>query len=256
VLLTVFLIGAIGGLLAGLLGVGGAVIQLPLLTTFAGLSLKEAAGLTVVQVVASSLVSWWAFRRERLVHLPLAMTMGAGAALGGLAGGAVSGYLPERALELVFLGAVLAALALLLLPPLDTPAPSDKMPHYNPLLAAGLGLLVGALAGLLGAGGGFLVVPLLLGVMRLPTRLAIGTAPVVVLLGGAAGFAGKLLGGQVEPRLAAALVLGASPCAYLGARLGQRLPPRVLRLMLGVLLALIAVRSVYLLVTPYLGATP
>ena len=116
--------------------------------------------------------------------------------------------------------------------------------------------LIGAIGGLLGAGGGFLVVPLLLGVMRLPTRLAIGTAPVVVLLGGAAGFVGKLLGGQVEPRLAAALVLGASPCAYLGTRLGQRLPPRVLRLMLGVLLALIAVRSVYVLLTPYLGATP
>jgi uncharacterized membrane protein YfcA len=77
---------------------------------------------------------------------------------------------------------------------------------------------------------------------------------VVVLLGGAAGFAGKLLGGQVEPRRAAALVLGASPCAYLGARLGQRLPPRVLRLMLGVLLTLIAAHSVYLLITPYLGA--
>jgi uncharacterized membrane protein YfcA len=88
--------------------------------------------------------------------------------------------------------------------------------------------------------------------MRLPTRLAIGTAPVVVLLGGAAGFAGKLLGGQVEPRLAAALVVGASPCAYLGARLGQRVPPRVLRLMLGALLLLIAVRTIYILVAPYL----
>ena len=154
VLLTVFLIGAIGGLLAGLLGVGGAVILLPLLTTFAGLSLKEAAGLTVVQVVASSLVSWWAFRRERLVHMPLAVTMGTGAAIGGLAGGAVSGHLPETALELIFLGAVLAALALLLLPPLDTPAPPDKMPHYNPFLAVGWGSWWGAWPGSWGRGAG------------------------------------------------------------------------------------------------------
>ena len=124
------------------------------------------------------------------------------------------------------------------------------MPRFNTAVAAGLGLLVGTLAGLLGAGGGFLIVPLLLTVMRLPTRLAIGTSPVVVLISGSFGFAGKLFAAQIDPLLAGALVVGASPFAYLGTLIGQRLPPRALRALLGLVLVVIAVRAVWALLFP------
>jgi uncharacterized membrane protein YfcA len=89
------------------------------------------------------------------------------------------------------------------------------------VLAAVLGCFVGSLAGLLGAGGGFLIVPF--------------------------AFVGKLISGQVHADLAAALVLGASPCAYLGTHIGRRLPPRVLRLLLGIALVGIAVRGAYVI---------
>jgi uncharacterized protein len=245
--LTVFLIGAAGGLLSGMLGVGGAVILLPLLTGFAGLTLKEASGLTIVQVVVSSLISWWAYQQGRLVHLSLAVTMGVASAAGGLVAGYASGRLSDRTLEAVFLAVVLAAVVLLLVPIPEPPFKAGELPRYSPALAAGLGLLVGSVAGLLGAGGGFLIVPLLIAVMRLPTRLAIGTSPVVILISGSFGFVGKLLAGQVDPVLAAALVLGASPSTYLGTLIGRRLPPRVLRRLLGLVLVLIAARTVYTL---------
>ena len=250
-LLDIVLIGAAGGLLSGMLGVGGAVILLPLLTTIAGLTFKEASGLTSVQVVVSSLISWAAYQRGSLVHLRLAVTMGASSAIGGLIAGYGSGRLSNRTLEWIFLGIVLAAIALLLIPIPEPPPPKPgEMPAFNPFLAAGLGLLVGTLAGLLGAGGGFLIVPLLLTVMRLPTRLAIGTSPVVVLISGAAGFAGKLAGGQIDPLLAGALVVGASPCAYLGTLIGRRLPPRALRALLALVLVAIAARAVWAFVFP------
>jgi uncharacterized membrane protein YfcA len=250
-LLDIFLIGAAGGLLSGMLGVGGAVILLPLLTTIAGLTFKEASGLTSVQVVASSLISWAAYQRGSLVHLRLAVTVGAASALGGLVAGYGSGRLSNRALEWVFLAVVLAAIALLLIPIPEPPPPKPReMPDFTPVLAAGLGLLVGTVAGLLGAGGGFLIVPLLLTVMRLPTRLAIGTSPVVVLISGSAGFAGKLLAGQIDPLLAGALVAGAFPCAYLGTLVGRRLPPRALRWLLGLVLVAIAVRAAWALAFP------
>ncbi len=248
-LITVFAIGASGGLLSGMLGVGGAVILLPLLTTFAGLTLKEAAGITIVQVVAASIISWVVYQQGHLVHLRLALFMGAASAVGGGAAGYVSGYLSSAVLEWVFLAVVVVAIALLLIPFTEMSNASGEMPRFSPPVAAVLGLLVGSLAGLLGAGGGFLIVPLLIGVMRLPTRLAIGTSPVVILISGSFGFAGKLLSFQVQPDLAAALVGGAAPCAYLGTRLGRRLPPRALRLLLGVVLCLIAVRSVVALVS-------
>ena len=82
-LLTVFAIGAVGGLVSGMLGVGGAVLLLPLLTSFTGLTLKEAAGLTIVQVVASSLISWVVYQRGHLVHLSLAVSMGIASICGG-----------------------------------------------------------------------------------------------------------------------------------------------------------------------------
>ncbi len=89
------------------------------------------------------------------------------------------------------------------------------MPRFNAPLAAGLGLLVGSLAGLLGAGG-IPIVPLLIGIMRLPTRLAIGTSPVVILISGSFGLVGKFLSLQVQPDLAGRPGGGAPPCAYLG----------------------------------------
>ncbi|MGH2353966.1 MAG: sulfite exporter TauE/SafE family protein [Chloroflexota bacterium] len=246
-LTTVFAIGAAGGLLSGMLGVGGAVILLPLLTAFAGLSLKQASGITIVQVVVSSLVSWAAYQRGRLVHLELATYMGSASALGGIAGGYGSSVLSSRTLEWVFLSVVIVAIALLLIPVGELPATSGDLPRFNPVQAIGLGLMVGALAGLLGAGGGFLIVPLMIGALRLPTRLAIGSSPVVILISGSFGFAGKLLAGQIQPDLAAALVVSAAPCAYLGTHIGRRLPSRFLRLLLGTILVLIAVRGVLVL---------
>lgn len=233
-----------------MLGVGGAVIMLPLLTTFGGLTLKEASSITVVQVVASALISWSAYQRGRLVHFRLALYMGSASAIAGLAGGYASALFTSRTLEWVFLAVVLFAIALLLLPVHELTMEAGTWPPFNRWLAAGLGAAVGALAGMLGAGGGFLIVPLLIGGLRLPTRMAIGSSPVVILISASFGLAGKLLSGQVRPDLAAALVLGAAPCAYAGTFIGSRVFPEALRLLLGVVLVAIAGRVAYGLLWP------
>ena len=230
-----------------MLGIGGAVILLPLLTAFAGLSLKEASNITVVQVVASSLIGWWAFRRGGLVHTRLAVWMGGAGAVGGFAGGFASGRLSELQLEIIFLSVVLAALILLFLPVRELAVGGDKMPDFNIPFAVGLGALVGTLAGMLGAGGGFLIVPLMLTGLRVPMRLAIGSSSVVKLISSAFAYAGKLVGTHIDPYLAAMLLAGAVPCTYVGTWIARRVPPRFLRLVLATMLAGIAVRSVQVL---------
>lgn len=246
-LLNIFIIGVVGGVLAGMLGVGGAVILLPLLTAFGGLTLKEASGITIVQVVVAALISLAVYNRARLVHLRLALTMGIAGLVGGLAGGYGSQAMPVIALEWLFLVVVVVALALLLIPVRETPTAQDALPPFNRGQAAGLGFSVGALAGVLGAGGGFLIVPLMIGALRLPTRLAIGSSPVVILISSLAGLSGKLVAGQIQLLPAVALVAGAVPATYLGTRIGQRLSPRFLRMLLGVLLVAIAIRGVAVL---------
>lgn len=225
-----------------MLGVGGAVVLLPLLTTFTDLSLKEASNITVVQVFASALASIGAYYRRRLIHFSLALYMGGAGFAGGLAGGYGSQALPSTALETLFLFVTLIAIALLFIP-VTEPVTITAAPPFSRAQAIGLGVSVGALAGVLGAGGGFLIVPLLIGVLRLPTRLAIGTSPVVILVGAAAALAGKLVSGQVLLAPAVALVAGAMPSAYFGTHISRRLSPRALRLTLGVVLSAIAVRG-------------
>lgn len=231
-----------------MLGVGGAVVLLPLLTAFAGLTLKEASNVTIAQVIAASIISVVAYQRRGLVYSSLALYMGGASVLGGLAGGLGSKALSSRVLEWLFLAVVVFAIGLLLLPVHEAPIAAMVRPRFNRLQAAGLGAMAGTLAGLLGAGGGFLIVPLMIGTMRLPTRLAIGTSPAVILISSSSGLLGKLLAGQMRADLALALVAGAAPCAYLGTLVGRRLPARSLRLLLGGVLVAIAVREVLKLV--------
>jgi uncharacterized membrane protein YfcA len=239
-----------------MLGVGGAVVLLPLLTAFAGLTLKEATNITVVQVVASSLIGWWAFRRGGLVHTRLAVWMGAAGACGGFAGGYFSGRLTDLQLQIIFLSVVLAALILLFLPvrelaiagiTTDGVRGPDGMPPFNIPFALGLGGLVGALAGMLGAGGGFLIVPLMLTALRIPMRLAIGSSSVVKLISSSFAYAGKLAGTHIDPVLASTLLVSAVPSTYIGTWIARRVPPRFLRYTLAVMLAIIALRSVQVL---------
>ncbi|HET7768721.1 MAG TPA: sulfite exporter TauE/SafE family protein, partial [Chloroflexota bacterium] len=241
-LATLFAAGAVGGLMSGLVGVGGAVILLPLLTALTGMSIKEASNITIVQVVAAGLVGAGTYYRRRLIHMRLAALMGGASLAGGLIGGLLSGAVPPVLVEALFLAVVFVAIALLFTPLGETVAADAALPYVDPLLASGLGLGVGGLAGVLGAGGGFLIVPLLIGALRLPTRLAIGTSPAVILLGSAAALAGKAAARQIAVLPALALVAGAVPFTYVGARLSSRLSPRALRLLLGFVLAGIALR--------------
>lgn len=250
-LLPIFLVGIVGGVLSGMLGIGGAVILLPLLIAFGGLTLKEATNVTVVQVLVSSLIGWWSFRRGKLVHTRLALWMGGAGAIGGFAGGFGSGYFSNRDLEVVFLGVVLAAIFLLFLPIKELALSGDALPTFNRPFAAGLGGIVGVLAGMLGAGGGFLIVPLMIVGLRVPTRLAIGSSSIVKLISSGFAYAGKLAGTHIDYVLVAALLAGAIPATYLGTWIARRIPPWSLRLILTTMLIGIALRSAQTLFFPF-----
>ena len=170
--------------------------------------------------------------------------MGGAGAFGGFLGGFVSGRLSELQLEIIFLSVVLAAIVLLFLPVRELAVSGVAKPDFNVPFAVGLGALVGALAGMLGAGGGFLIVPLMLTGLRIPMRLAIGSSSVVKLISSSFAYAGKLVGSHIDPVLAMALLAGAIPCTYAGTWIARRVPPRFLRGTLTIMLLGIAVRSV------------
>lgn len=233
---------------SGLLGVGGAILLIPLLRFLPpalglpGFTMGEIAGISIVQVTASSFLGLRAHHRKGAVAwslaAPMALASGVGAGLGGL----FSGAFPEAFAELFFAALAVAAAAMMILPsPLAEDA--DRVPKLAAATAVAGG--VGAIAGVLGAGGAFLLAPLMRSVLGFPIRKIIGISLVVVLSGALMGMLGKAVSGQVLWGPALWAVAGALPGAPLGAALSHRLDARHLRWGMALLITLSAVRMVY-----------
>ena len=96
-------IGLVGGFLSGLLGLGGGVVLLPLLTWVGRVPLKVATGTTLVQVMIAAATGLVAHYRRGMVDLTAGLVLGISGIAGGLVGSFLSGYLSTRLLEFIFL---------------------------------------------------------------------------------------------------------------------------------------------------------
>jgi hypothetical protein len=121
------------------------------------------------------------------------------------------------------------------------PAPDGSL-RFSRSRVVAVAAGVGIAAGLVGAGGAFLLVPLLLVVVGVPIRVTIGSSLAITALAAVAGFAGKLLTGQVPAGPALVVALGALPGAQVGAAVSRRLAGSQLRLALLVTVVLTAAR--------------
>jgi uncharacterized membrane protein YfcA len=242
-------LGFAGALAAGLVGVGGAVLMIPLLyyvppaLGVGVLEITQVTGVTMAQVLAAALVGTMSHGAVHMVHRRLARIGGASMAAGSFTGALSARYVGGRVLLAVFGAMGLVALALLLMRPSRT-ADSFVVGDlaYEPISAVAYPAVIGVLSGLVGAGGAFLLVPVLTGVMGLPLRVGIGTSLAITLVSAAAGFAGKLLTGQVPLGPTLAVVAGSLGGAAVGARLSRRAPAGLLRAALAVMIALATVR--------------
>jgi uncharacterized protein len=234
--LTLFLLGASGAFVAGLLGVGGAIVMIPLLLYVppllgeGALDMKSVAGITMVQVFVAASSGMLGHRRGRAVHGRLVWIGGVSMACGSLAGALASRHLSHRFLLLVFalMATTATGLVLVRMESLELPIFADKV-SFSPARAAAVSLAVGLGAGLVGAGGAFLLVPLLVVVVGVPLRVTIGSSLGITALAAAAGLAGKVMTGQVPWALALAVAAGAVPGAQVGAYVSRRLPTRLLK---------------------------
>ena len=238
-----------GAFVSGLVGVGGAVVMIPLLYYVppllgAGeLPIQDVAGLSMTQVLAAALTGAWSHGRHALVHHRLAWTGGPAMAAGALLGAIASARVSGRALLATFALMATAALPLMFVTPAAPARDGDPaLARFSRPAAVGLPGAIGLMAGLVGAGGAFLLVPVLVGVMRVPMRLAIGTSLAMVGMAAVTGFLGKVLTAQVPLWPAATVVLGSLSGAPLGGRVSRRVSVRVLRGVLAGIIALVMLR--------------
>ncbi len=250
--LALFALAFCGAFVSGLVGVGGAIVMIPLLyyvppLVGAGdLPIKVVAGLSMTQVLAAAVVGTWSHGRHALVHRGLALTGGPAMAAGSLLGAILSSRVSGRALLAIFAVMTTIALPLMFVSPADPPAGDDRAAvTFNRATVIALCGSVGFVAGLVGAGGAFLLVPVLVGVLRIPIRLSIGTSLAMVGISAVTGFLGKALTGQVPLGPAVTVVLGSLTGAPLGGRVSRRVPVPVLRGVLVGIITLVMLRVWY-----------
>lgn len=249
-LFTLTGIGLAGSFLSGLLGVGGSAFIIPMLLyipPLAGtgqLDIKQAAGLSMALIFVGSLSGALAHRRSGAASAQCVKVLAPACAGGALVGGLLSGVAPGW-----LMGGVFATLALIagLMMFLPKPPGGDELPpgarvEFPVVQGAAIALAVGLVSGLVGAGGAFILVPLMIYVLKIPTRATVASSLGIVFASALAGMAGKVMAGQIPWLMAAFTAAGAVPGAKLGAWLSHRMNAAHLRYALGALTTALAAR--------------
>ncbi|MCW3843487.1 sulfite exporter TauE/SafE family protein [Micromonospora yasonensis] len=226
-LLTVGLAVLIGVSL-GLLGGGGSILAVPLLVYVAGLPAKEAIATSLLVVGATSAVGVLPHARAHRVRWRTGLVFGLAGMTGAYAGGRLAAFVPAAVLLTGFAVMMLATAVAMIRG--RRSAEGRPVPHELPVFRVILdGIVVGLVTGLVGAGGGFLVVPALALLGGLPMPVAVGTSLVVIAMKSFAGLAGYLSSVSVNWGLALAVTAAAVVGSVLGGRFAGKIPADLLR---------------------------
>ncbi|AKQ69907.1 hypothetical protein A176_006819 [Myxococcus hansupus] len=216
------------GILLGLLGGGGSILTVPLLVYVLDVEPRTAIAMSLVVVGITSASGAVLHARAGRVRWRTGLVFGAGGMTGAFLGGRLNPHLSPDTLLVLFAGVMVAAAVAMLrrkdaAPSLPAPTPPPSTPR---VLAQGAA--VGALSGLVGAGGGFLIVPALM-LIGLSAPTATATSLVVIALQCTAGFIGHLGHVELPWVLTCEVLLAAMTGTLLGGRLAGRIPPAHLR---------------------------
>jgi uncharacterized membrane protein YfcA len=255
--------GGIAGILAGLLGVGGGIIVVPVLFTMLGLvdvdnsvRMHVAVGTSLASIVVTSIISARSHHRRGAVDIALLKSWGLWICVGSIAGTAIAGFVSGPALSAVF--AVVAVTVALYM---TFTAPDFRLRDRLPTGVAGAsaGTTIGGLSAMMGIGGGTLCVPFF-NAFGFPVHRAVGTAAaigLIIALPAAIGFVitgwglDSLPAGSIGHVNLLGLILIApftSMTAPIGVKIAHLLSPRALKLSFAVFLFITAGRMFYSLV--------
>jgi uncharacterized membrane protein YfcA len=251
--LLVFSASIAAGLIGSLVGLGGGVFVVPLLTLVFGLPLQEAIGASIISVIATSSGAAAAYVRDRITNLRVGMFLEIATTLGAITGAFLTAIAPTGLLFLIF-GLVLAVSAAPLIMRFGEELPQGV---HNDRWADKLGLassyrderlgrevayqvervplgvvlmyIAGTISGLLGIGSGTFKVLAMDTAMRLPVKVSTTTSNFMIGVTAAASAGIYFERGDINPVVAAPVALGVLAGATVGARVLTRLSNRSIR---------------------------
>jgi uncharacterized membrane protein YfcA len=259
--LVLVLTGAATGMLGALLGLGGGVFLIPLLTLALGVPIRVAIAASLVSVMATAVASASVNLDRGLVNIRLGLVLEIATAAGALMGGLVAAHLTQRQLFLAFAG-TMAAMGLVMalrsgrrniIADLETDVGSlggrlqeGGVTYVYRVRRLGIGvaasLVAGAISGLLGIGGGIVKVPVLNTFCGIPIRVAAATSTFMIGVTTAASAFIYYGRGDIVFPVTAAVALGALPGSLLGARVSERVATRSLKVLMAVVLFAVGAR--------------
>lgn len=243
-----FVIGFIGSFLSGMLGIGGAIVKFPMILLipplfgFQAFTAHEVSGISALDVLFVSIAGVLGYRNRGYLNKSLILIMGSSVLLGSLIGSFDSEFLTEIQVNIVYgILALLAAIMMFIPKKLIDESHIEQI-TFNKPLAAVLAFLVGIGSGIVGAGGGFLLIPIMLLILRIPTRMAIASSLAITFISAVAGSVGKITTGQVDYLPTIIIIFAGLIAAPIGAKVSTKLNTKVLENILAVLILVTAVK--------------
>lgn len=258
--LVTFLISVVAGAFGSLVGLGGGIIVIPVLTLVMGIDIRYAIGASIVSVIATSSGAAAVYVRERMTNLRVAMALEMATTAGALSGAYMAGLIEGVYLYIVF-GVLLAYSAIMMLRNrhelVHTSGPTDKLAdrlrlhgaYYDPAtgreiayrvahtrLGFALMYIAGVVSGLLGIGSGVLKVPAMDLAMRMPIKASTATSNFMIGVTAAASAGVYFARGDINPFVAAPVAAGVLLGATLGSTLLGKLQSRYVRMIFVVVL--------------------
>lgn len=225
-IIVMLIVGIGGGFISGMVGIGGSIIIYPAILLLPPLfgapsySAYIASGLTSSQVFFSTLSGSLRARKEPDFSPQLVINMGVGMLIGSTIGATVAQFLSETFVNTVYIALAIIALVLLFY----KVTPREGHPNYNKLLLFIVGLVIGLFSGVVGAGGAFIIIPVLLVFFKLSMNTVVANSIVIAFLSSIGAFTVKLIQGYVPISSAIFLIIGSIIFSPIGFKVDKKVP--------------------------------
>ncbi|WP_420917228.1 sulfite exporter TauE/SafE family protein [Dictyobacter halimunensis] len=254
VALLIFAGSLLAGIVGALVGLGGGIMVVPMLTIVFGFPIPFAIGVSIISVIATSSGAAVAYVRDRLTNIRIGMFLEIGTTLGAISGAFLAGLLAPNLLGVIF-GFILLVSAAPLIFKIGEELPrgviNDRWARTLKLASSypdrklgrevsyqvtrtpfGLGMMyiAGLISGLLGIGSGTFKVIAMDTIMRLPLKVSTTTSNLMIGVTAAASAGIYFSRGNIPPLIAAPVALGVLMGALVGARLLLRMSNKILRI--------------------------
>ncbi|NBC72793.1 sulfite exporter TauE/SafE family protein [Paenibacillus sacheonensis] len=234
-IMTLFVIGFLGSFISGMVGIGGSIINYPMLLFipsalgFTAFTVQEVTAISAVQVFFASFMGMLVFRKRGLVDKTLVVYMGIPIIAGSFLGSFVSNTLPSSVINIVYAILALIASVMMFLPKKGIDAQDVNQVTFKKPLAIALALIIGSVSGIVGAAGAFITVPVMLVVLKIPTRVAIASSLAITFISSIGSTTGKLMGGHTLLLPSLVLIIASTIAAPIGAKISKHINTKILQ---------------------------